>query len=48
VQHRGGGPGFASIMRIYPEEQLGIVIMANGTNLPAQQITEILANMNWV
>ncbi|MCP5099849.1 MAG: serine hydrolase, partial [Chloroflexi bacterium] len=33
IQHRGGGPGFATIMRLYPDENLGITILANGTNL---------------
>jgi CubicO group peptidase (beta-lactamase class C family) len=44
LQHRGGGPGFATIMRIYPEESLGVAVMANGTNLPAEKIVETLAN----
>ena len=47
LQHRGGGPGFATIMRIYPRESLGIVVMANGTNLPSEQIVDVLANFSW-
>jgi CubicO group peptidase (beta-lactamase class C family) len=47
VQHRGGGPGFATIMRIYPEEGLGMVIMANNTNLKAEQLVEALSNLTW-
>jgi len=45
LQHRGGGPGFAAIMRVYPRESLGIVVMANGTQLPAEQIVDVLANL---
>jgi CubicO group peptidase (beta-lactamase class C family) len=47
VQHRGGGPGFASIMRLYPEEGLGIVIMANSTNLLSEPVVSALANIDW-
>lgn len=45
VQHRGGGPGFATIMRLYPEEELGIVILANGTNLAGEALTELVAEL---
>lgn len=45
VQHRGGGPGFATIMRLYPEEELGIVIMANGTHMPDVAMVEALAEL---
>jgi CubicO group peptidase (beta-lactamase class C family) len=44
VQHRGGGPGFAAIMRLYPDEQLVIVIIANGTNLDGETLVELIAN----
>jgi len=47
VQHRGGGPGFATIMRLYPDEGLGIVIMANSTNLQSDTLVTALANINW-
>ncbi len=47
VQHRGGGPGFASIMRLYPEEGLGIVVMANSTNLPANELAAAFATIDW-
>ena len=45
VQHRGGGPGFATIMRLYPEEELGIIILANGTNLDSVPLTELIADL---
>ena len=47
VQHRGGGPGFATIMRLYPDEGLGIVIMANSTNLQSESLVSALANIDW-
>ena len=33
LEHMGGGPGFATTMRLYPDLGLGIVILANGTDL---------------
>jgi CubicO group peptidase (beta-lactamase class C family) len=47
VQHRGGGPGFATIMRLYPDEDLGIVIMANNTNLQSEALVEAFASLDW-
>jgi CubicO group peptidase (beta-lactamase class C family) len=47
VQHRGGGPGFATVMRLYPAENLGVVIMANNTNLDASGLTELIADVDW-
>jgi CubicO group peptidase (beta-lactamase class C family) len=47
VQHQGGGPGFAALMRLYPEENLGIVLMANSTHLPANAIADAFAEIDW-
>ncbi|MCP4426122.1 MAG: beta-lactamase family protein [Chloroflexi bacterium] len=47
VQHSGGGPGFASVMRLYPEQALGIVIIANGTNLDRGNLVELVAGIGW-
>ena len=47
VQHSGGGPGFATVMRLYPEESLGIVIMANNTNLPREKLIDAFASLDW-
>lgn len=47
VQHRGGGPGFAAIMRLYPDQGLGIVLLANGTNLSGEDLVARLAAMDW-
>jgi CubicO group peptidase (beta-lactamase class C family) len=47
VQHRGGGPGFATVMRLYPEEDLGVLIMANNTNLDNDGLAELMASLDW-
>ncbi len=47
VQHRGGGPGFATVMRLYPEENLGVVIMANNTNLDNDGLAQLVASLDW-
>ena len=47
IQHQGGGPGFPTIMRIYPEENLGIAILANGTALDTNKLVDLLAGLDW-
>lgn len=47
LQHHGGGPGFATTMRLYPEKGLGIVILANGTDLDRDGLADRLAELNW-
>jgi len=47
VQHSGGGPGFATVMRLYPKDGLGIVIMANNTNLPREKLIDAFASLDW-
>ncbi len=47
VQHSGGGPGFATVMRLYPKDSLGIVIMANNTNLPREKLVDAFASLDW-
>ncbi len=42
LQHDGGGPGFATSMRLYPEDELGIVIMANGTDLDRDALAALI------
>lgn len=45
--HNGGGPGFATGMRLYPDDNLGIAIMANGTYLDTDGILDLVANVGW-
>lgn len=47
LEHAGGGPGFATMMRLYPERGLGIAILANGTDLDGQGLVELLAKLYW-
>jgi CubicO group peptidase (beta-lactamase class C family) len=47
LQHHGGGPGFASTLRLYPEQGLGIVVLANGTDLDRDGLADRLAEINW-
>jgi hypothetical protein len=47
VQHRGGGPGFGSEMRLYPDEGLGMVAMANDTTYDRDTILDLVAQLDW-
>jgi hypothetical protein len=47
LRHAGGGPGFATEMRIYPENHLGMVIMGNDTTFPASLILDKAADIKW-
>jgi D-alanyl-D-alanine carboxypeptidase len=47
VQHMGGGPGFATIMRLYPQEGLGIAILANSTSLESNALADLFASLDW-
>jgi CubicO group peptidase (beta-lactamase class C family) len=47
IQHRGGGPGFGSEMRLYPEERLGMVVIANDTTYDRDAILDLAAQLDW-
>jgi CubicO group peptidase (beta-lactamase class C family) len=47
VQHRGGGPGFGSEMRLYPNEGLGMVVIANDTTYDRDAILDLAAQLDW-
>jgi CubicO group peptidase (beta-lactamase class C family) len=47
LEHAGGGPGFATIMRLYPEREAGFAILANGTDLDRDGLMNLLAQMEW-
>jgi len=47
LEHTGGGPGFATFMRIYPEKNLGISLLANGTDLDYAGLANLLATIEW-
>jgi len=47
IQHRGGGPGFGSEMRLYPDEGLGMVVIANDTTYDRDAILDLAVQLDW-
>ena len=53
IYHLGGGAAFFAEMRVYPEERLGIVAMANGSGKYSpivgelRDIIELVAAARW-
>jgi len=47
LSYGGGGMGFKAMMRLYPEESLGIAVMANGTNLDSTGIINLVSSLEW-
>jgi len=47
LEHAGGGPGFATILRLVPDRGLGMAILANGTDLDRQGLMDLLAELDW-
>lgn len=47
LQHGGGGPGFGSTMRLYPEESLGLMVIANDTTYDSKEILQLAASLEW-
>lgn len=47
LEHRGGGPGFGTIMRLYPETGLGMVLMGNDTTVDYRILFDRMAEMDW-
>jgi CubicO group peptidase (beta-lactamase class C family) len=45
IDHAGGGAGFATIMRLYPESDLGIAILTNSTDLDRDGLAELLKSI---
>jgi CubicO group peptidase (beta-lactamase class C family) len=41
VEHLGGGGGFFNLIRIYPDQAVGIAIMGNATNYPIDTIATL-------
>jgi CubicO group peptidase (beta-lactamase class C family) len=44
-EHTGAGPGFATILRLYPGRNLGVAVLANGTSLDRRGIADLLATV---
>ncbi len=47
IAHGGGGPGFTADMRLYPERELGMVMIANGSHMPKREINDLIASLDW-
>ena len=47
VEHLGGGAGFWNVMRLYPEESLGVVMMGNTTGYDHESILEAIVGRTW-
>ncbi len=47
LEHGGGGPGFATIMRLYPDDGLGIAILSNGTDLDRAGLADLIKSLDW-
>jgi CubicO group peptidase (beta-lactamase class C family) len=47
LEHMGGGAGFATTMRIYPEAGMGIAILANGTDLDRTGLADLLRTIDY-
>ncbi|PSL17743.1 beta-lactamase [Shimia abyssi] len=43
LQHRGGGPGFVAVVRVYPAQGLSIAVLASGTDAPVTDIADVVA-----
>ncbi len=43
VEHYGGGGGYHNLMRLYPDEGLGVVVMGNSTSYDVDSVTDALA-----
>lgn len=48
LTHSGGGPGFATILRVYPEENMGVAVMGNDSTIDRETLADVLANMEWM
>ncbi|MEZ4862791.1 MAG: serine hydrolase domain-containing protein [Caldilineaceae bacterium] len=47
IAHGGGGPGFGSEMRLYPDESLGLIVFANDTTYDHAAILDLFARLDW-
>jgi len=47
IDHAGGGAGFATIMRLYPDSNLGIAILANSTDLDREGLVDRLKSLDF-
>lgn len=49
LEHTGGGPGFFTIMQVYPSDDLGLVLFCNDVTVEKYgwKILQLAASLNW-
>jgi CubicO group peptidase (beta-lactamase class C family) len=47
LQHEGGGFGFRTLLRLYPEEKLGFILFTNDATYEGWRIIDLVATLNW-
>jgi CubicO group peptidase (beta-lactamase class C family) len=47
LTHGGVGPGFGSAMHLYPEELLGLTVIANDTTYDSHALLQLVARLDW-
>lgn len=47
MEHLGGGAGFWNVMRVYPGESLGLVVMGNTTSYDHETICDAVVGASW-
>jgi CubicO group peptidase (beta-lactamase class C family) len=47
VEHLGGGSGFFAVMRLYPDRDVGVVMMANTTRYDHEAILNKIVSIAW-
>ena len=47
LEHSGGGPGYGSVIRLLPEQQLGFVLVANSTLIDGDGIMDMAMRIDW-
>ena len=46
-EHLGGGAGFWNVMRLYPDESLGVVVMGNSTSYDHESNLDAAVGLAW-
>ena len=47
IRHEGGGVGFSTIMQLYPDENMGLVLFTNDFTCPCRKIMNLASVLDW-
>ena len=47
LKHEGGGAGFGSEIRVFPEQKLGFILLSNSTLVDREDIMQLAASLRW-